>query len=198
MALRCSSAWSGVQAEAQQQQHHGPLQSTAACLPGATPCTALRDAFGSHLCALLPPGQWVQLPHPDRQLHAQAVLQCSCSGPWRRVQGIASLPSIRPWAGLAPHTVPPPPTHTHILPGLTPHPPPCHLSPPLQVELLLLVGAPTQAFERLAGRFYNMVEWIEANCLGWKVPQEEDTMPLYQQLALYYPEEHAYTFMQYK
>jgi hypothetical protein len=66
------------------------------------------------------------------------------------------------------------------------------------VELLLLVGAPTQAFERLAGRFYNMVEWIEANCLGWKVPQEEDTMPLYQQLALYYPEEHAYTFMQYK
>lgn len=68
----------------------------------------------------------------------------------------------------------------------------------LQVELLLLVGAPAQAFERVAARFYAAVEWFEANCLGWKVPGEEDTMPVYKQLALYYPEEHAYTFDSYR
>lgn len=67
-----------------------------------------------------------------------------------------------------------------------------------QIELLLLVGAPTQAFERVASKWYNMIEWIEKNCLGWDIPEGEDMMPLYEQIALYYPEEHAYTFDQYK
>jgi hypothetical protein len=57
-----------------------------------------------------------------------------------------------------------------------------------QVELLFLVGAPTQAFERLAGKWYEMVEWVERNMLGWKLPGEDDEMPLYKNLALYYPE----------
>lgn len=69
---------------------------------------------------------------------------------------------------------------------------------PLQVELLLLVGAPAQAWERVAGRFYAMIEWFEANCLGWKLPKEEDMMPTYKQMALFYPEEHAYTFDAYR
>eukprot|EP00879_Flechtneria_rotunda_P002480 GHRR01002678.1.p1 GENE.GHRR01002678.1~~GHRR01002678.1.p1 ORF type:complete len:353 (+),score=142.73 GHRR01002678.1:191-1249(+) len=67
-----------------------------------------------------------------------------------------------------------------------------------QIELLLLVGAPAQAFERVAVRFYAAIEWIEANMLGWKIPGEEDMMPVYKQLALYYPEEHAYTFDSYR
>eukprot|EP00878_Enallax_costatus_P001889 GHUV01002048.1.p1 GENE.GHUV01002048.1~~GHUV01002048.1.p1 ORF type:complete len:362 (+),score=135.85 GHUV01002048.1:212-1297(+) len=67
-----------------------------------------------------------------------------------------------------------------------------------QVELLLLVGAPAQAFERVAGKFYSMIEWVEANCLGWKIPGDDDMMPVYKQIALYYPEEHAYTFDSYK
>lgn len=67
-----------------------------------------------------------------------------------------------------------------------------------QVELLLLVGAPAQAFERVAGKFYSVIEWIEANFLGWKIPGEDDMMPVYKQIALYYPEEHAYTFDSYK
>ncbi|KAF8057271.1 SAT2 [Scenedesmus sp. PABB004] len=67
-----------------------------------------------------------------------------------------------------------------------------------QVELLLLVGAPAQAFERVASRFYAGVEWLEANLLGWKIPGPDDTMPLYRQIALYYPEEHAYTFDAYR
>ncbi|KAF6263975.1 hypothetical protein COO60DRAFT_266166 [Scenedesmus sp. NREL 46B-D3] len=67
-----------------------------------------------------------------------------------------------------------------------------------QVELLLLVGAPAQAFERVASRFYAGVEWLESNCLGWRIPGEEDMMPVYRQIALYYPEEHAYTFDSYR
>ncbi|KAI8465699.1 MAG: hypothetical protein J3K34DRAFT_436210 [Monoraphidium minutum] len=67
-----------------------------------------------------------------------------------------------------------------------------------QVELLFLVGAPTQALERLAGKFYEAVEWVERNMLGWKLPVDDDEMPMYRNLALYYPEEHAYTFDQYK
>ena len=66
------------------------------------------------------------------------------------------------------------------------------------MELLLLVGAPTQAFERVASRFYGMIEWIEKNCFGWSIPGDEEEMPVYQQLALYYPEEHAYTFDSYR
>lgn len=67
-----------------------------------------------------------------------------------------------------------------------------------QIELLLLIGAPKQAWERIASRWYNMVEWIEVNCLGWKLPREADTMPMYKQIALFYPEEHAYTFDSYR
>jgi len=48
------------------------------------------------------------------------------------------------------------------------------------------VGAPAQAFERVASRFYNMIEWIEANCLGWKIPGEDDMIPMYKQIKLYY------------
>ncbi len=43
-----------------------------------------------------------------------------------------------------------------------------------------------------------VVEWLEANLLGWKIPGDEDMMPVYKQLALYYPEEHAYTFDSYR
>jgi hypothetical protein len=43
-----------------------------------------------------------------------------------------------------------------------------------------------------------MVEWVEENCLGWKLPRDEDTMPMYKQMALFYPEEHAYTFDAYR
>ena len=43
-----------------------------------------------------------------------------------------------------------------------------------------------------------MVEWVERNCLGWQLPQDEDMMPLYRQIALYYPVEHAYTFDAYR
>jgi hypothetical protein len=68
----------------------------------------------------------------------------------------------------------------------------------LQIELLLLIGAPKQAWERIASKWYNMVEWVEENCLGWKLPREQDTMPMYQQMALFYPEEHAYTFDSYR
>ncbi len=70
--------------------------------------------------------------------------------------------------------------------------------PCYQVELLLLVGAPTQAFERVAGRFYSMIEWIERNVLGWELPDTDDTLPMYENIALYYPEEHAYTYDAYR
>lgn len=73
-----------------------------------------------------------------------------------------------------------------------------HTNPHQQIELLLLIGAPRQAWERIASRWYNMVEWVEQNCLGWKLPREADTMPMYKQMALFYPEEHAYTFDAYR
>lgn len=68
----------------------------------------------------------------------------------------------------------------------------------LQIELLLLVGAPSQAFERIASKFYAIIEMLERNVLGWKIPGDEDMMPFYQNIALYYPQEHAYTFDQYR
>eukprot|EP00798_Chlamydomonas_sp_ICE-L_P005834 gene5834-6118_t len=67
-----------------------------------------------------------------------------------------------------------------------------------QVELLLLVGAPEQAFQRLAGRFFAAVEWVEENILGWDIPKEEGKIPAYRNMALYYPEEHAYTYDAYR
>lgn len=67
-----------------------------------------------------------------------------------------------------------------------------------QVELLLLVGAPQQAFERIAANFFAAIEWVEKNMLGWDIPGDEDMMPMVQNLAIYYPECHAYTFDQYK
>jgi hypothetical protein len=61
-------------------------------------------------------------------------------------------------------------------------------------------AAATRASTRAAtcARFYNAVEWFEANCLGWKLPREPDGMPMYKQMALFYPEEHAYTFDAYR
>ncbi len=66
------------------------------------------------------------------------------------------------------------------------------------VELLFLVGAPQQAFERLAGRFFAVVEWVEKNMLGWDIPGEEDMIPQYENIRLFYPRQHAYTFDQYR
>lgn len=66
-----------------------------------------------------------------------------------------------------------------------------------QIELLLLVGAPQQAWERAASVFYSAIEAFERNVLGWDIPQE-DMIPMYENLALYYPEEHAYTFDSYR
>lgn len=65
-------------------------------------------------------------------------------------------------------------------------------------ELLLLVGAPAQAFERVLALFYSAVEWVEKNMLGWKLPEEEDMIPMYENIKLWYPEEHAYAFDSYK
>lgn len=39
-------------------------------------------------------------------------------------------------------------------------------------ELLLLIGAGQQAFERVAGVFLSWVEWVEKNMLGWDIPGE--------------------------
>jgi hypothetical protein len=66
------------------------------------------------------------------------------------------------------------------------------------VELLFLVGAPQQAFERLAGRFFAAVEWAEKNLLGWDIPGEEDMIPTYENIRMFYPRAHAYTFDQYR
>ncbi len=66
------------------------------------------------------------------------------------------------------------------------------------VELLFLVGAPQQAFERLAGRFFALIEWIEKNMLGWDIPGDEDMIPQYENIKLFYPRAHAYTFDQYR
>jgi hypothetical protein len=39
---------------------------------------------------------------------------------------------------------------------------------------------------------------FQANALGWKIPTEDNTMPMHQYLANYLPPEHAYSFSQYK
>ena len=67
-----------------------------------------------------------------------------------------------------------------------------------QIELLLLVGAPQQAFERVASVFYSYVEAFEKNVLGWDIPGEEDSIPMYENIALYYPQEHAFSFESYR
>lgn len=66
------------------------------------------------------------------------------------------------------------------------------------VELLFLVGAPQQAFERLAGRLFAVIEWFEKNCLGWDIPGDEDMIHQYENIRLFYPRAHAYTFDQYR
>jgi hypothetical protein len=57
---------------------------------------------------------------------------------------------------------------------LTPRPPsPCwcrSLDWCATTELLLLIGAGQQAFERVAGVFLGWVEWVEKNMLGWDIP----------------------------
>lgn len=67
-----------------------------------------------------------------------------------------------------------------------------------QIELLLLVGAPQQAFERAAAVFYSAIESFEKNVLGWDIPGDDDMIPMHENIALYYPEEHAYTFDAYR
>lgn len=67
-----------------------------------------------------------------------------------------------------------------------------------QIELLMLVGAPQQAGERVLGVFYSWIEAFEKNVLGWDIPQDEDKIPQYENIALYFPEEHAYTFDSYR
>jgi len=67
-----------------------------------------------------------------------------------------------------------------------------------QVELLLLVGAPQQAWERVAARLFAHLEWFEKNILGWDIPGDEDSIPMYENIKLYYPQEHAYTFDAYR
>ncbi|KAL6765747.1 hypothetical protein V8C86DRAFT_3127697 [Haematococcus lacustris] len=68
----------------------------------------------------------------------------------------------------------------------------------VSVELLLLVGAGRQAFERVAGVFFTAVEWVEKNVLGWDIPGETDMIPQYMNIKMFYPEQHAYTFDQYR
>jgi hypothetical protein len=67
-----------------------------------------------------------------------------------------------------------------------------------QIELLLLVGAPQQAWERVAAQLYALVEGFEKNVLGWDIPGDDDMIPMHENIALYYPEEHAYTFDSYR
>lgn len=62
----------------------------------------------------------------------------------------------------------------------------------------MLIGAPQQAFERAASVFYAGIENFEKNVLGWDIPQDDDMIPWYENLALYYPEQHAYTFDSYR
>ncbi len=56
----------------------------------------------------------------------------------------------------------------------------------------------SQALERVASFFYGAIEGFEKNVLGWDIPGDDDMIPMYQNLALYYPEEHAYTFDAYR
>jgi hypothetical protein len=63
-----------------------------------------------------------------------------------------------------------------------------------QVELLLLVGAPRQAWEKVVSIFYDLLEVFERRVLGWNVPLPGRKIPACKMVQLYYPPEHAYSF----
>ena len=63
-----------------------------------------------------------------------------------------------------------------------------------QVELLLLVGAPRQAWEKVASVFFDALEEVQYRLLGWNVPQPGGKIPAYQMVRAFYPPEHAYSF----
>jgi hypothetical protein len=63
-----------------------------------------------------------------------------------------------------------------------------------QVELLLLVGAPRQAWEKVASVFFDGLEAFQRRCLGWNLPEPSRKIPAYRMVQLYYPPEHAYSF----
>ncbi|PNW84933.1 hypothetical protein CHLRE_03g164700v5 [Chlamydomonas reinhardtii] len=72
----------------------------------------------------------------------------------------------------------------------------------VQTELLVAVGAPQQAGERVVGKFFEAIEWVERNILGWKLPGDEEaedaTSKVYEVLQNYTPAEAAYSFAQLK
>ncbi|KAG2499216.1 hypothetical protein HYH03_002796 [Edaphochlamys debaryana] len=72
----------------------------------------------------------------------------------------------------------------------------------VQTELLVAVGAPQQAGERVVGKFFELVEWFERHVLGWTLPGDEEaaesTSKVYEVLQNYTPPEAAYTFAQLK
>jgi hypothetical protein len=93
----------------------------------------------------------------------------------------------------------------HAINSPWPEPCPCPLPPACRsldyfatTELLLWVGAKKQAFEMFVTPFFNMVEWIQENAFGWKIPRNDNTMPMHEYLANYLPPEHSYSFAQYK
>ncbi|GFR41411.1 hypothetical protein Agub_g2094 [Astrephomene gubernaculifera] len=72
----------------------------------------------------------------------------------------------------------------------------------VQTELLVAVGAPQQAGERVIGKFFEAIEWVERHVLGWTLPgdeeEEESTSKVYEVLRNYTPKEASYTFAQLK
>ncbi|KXZ56371.1 hypothetical protein GPECTOR_1g329 [Gonium pectorale] len=72
----------------------------------------------------------------------------------------------------------------------------------VQTELLVQVGAPQQAGERVVGKFFEGIEWFERHVLGWKLPgddeAEDSVSKVYEVLQNYTPAEAAYTFAQLK
>ncbi len=44
----------------------------------------------------------------------------------------------------------------------------------MQTELLVQVGAPQQAGERVLGKFFELVEWFERHILGWTLPGDKE------------------------
>lgn len=72
----------------------------------------------------------------------------------------------------------------------------------VQTELLVAVGAPQQAGERVVGKLFEAVEWFERTVLGWTLPGDEEaedaTSKVYEVLQNYTPPEAAYTFAQLK
>ncbi|GIL43349.1 hypothetical protein Vafri_1121, partial [Volvox africanus] len=72
----------------------------------------------------------------------------------------------------------------------------------VQTELLVAVGAPQQAGERVVGKFFELVEWFERHVLGWTLPgdeeAEESTSKVYEVLQNYTPLQAAYSFAQLK